>query len=357
MASLRRKRGPEEEWSFAKRAKMDIEVSNTVFWDAGDRTTYHLDYPTLTIFEYQEAKKLAKMYGEEFKNGESVFENIIGVYRGTASAIPELPTAQSGPTAGAAPAELIRHKRKSSKDSAALPTSSWVKGVPSPEISQYLPYYFNAISKPDAKLVISNDVVPSPHRILAKLVGTRDSALPNLTLNITSLLTTWGRGYDNKLRHADSVDVRVPKYALKLALWQPGVKPSSGPPTDKDNTHAFYISTKAKRGIKVNGIEVPSYDCRAPQTSPSKYWGKLQHGDLVDVWTRDSNPRDYLRFRFDCFWGEGKEPRGAGQFFSLMREGPIKDALESFSSWEESVFFQAKYEAELKAKDKKANKN
>lgn len=206
-------------------------------------------------------------------------------------------------------------------------------------------------------LIISNDVFPPPHRILAKLVGTQDSALPNLTLNITSLLTTWGRGYDNKLRHADSGDVRVPKYALKLALWQPGVKPSSGPPADKDNTHAFYIATKASRGIKVNGIEVPSYDCRAPQTSPSKYWGKLQHGDLVDVWTRDSNPCDYLRFRFDCFWGKGKEPRGAGQSFSLMREGPIKDALESFCSWEESAFFQKKYEAELKAMDMKANKN
>lgn len=232
MASLRRKRGPEEERSFAKRAKIDIKLPKTFFWDAGDRSTHHLDYPTMTTSEYQEAKKLAKMYGEEFKNGERIFEKIIGVYRGSASAIRNpLTRAQSGPT------HLNRDKRE---DGAVLPRSGWVNGVPSPEIRQYLPYYLNAISKPQAKPVISNEVFQSPHRILAKLVGTQDSVLPNLTLNIISLLTTWGRGYDNKLRHADSADIRVPKYALKLALWQPGVKPSSGPPTDKDNTRLLH---------------------------------------------------------------------------------------------------------------------
>jgi hypothetical protein len=251
---------------------------------------------------------------------------------------------------------LNRDERGISEGVALPPTGSWVNGVPSPEISQYLPEFSKhtkAANKPETKSVISNDVFQPPHRILAKLVGTTDSVLPNLTLNITSVLTTWGRGYDNKLRHADSADIRVPKYALKLVLWELGAKPSSGPPTYKDNTYAFYLATKATHGIKVNGIAVPSHDCRSPQKSPAKYWGKLQHGDLVDIWTQDSNPARYLRFRFDCFWGDSKEQRGAGQFFSLMREGPVKEELESFCQWEESAFFQAKYEAELKAKEAK----
>ncbi|KFY96808.1 hypothetical protein V500_02290 [Pseudogymnoascus sp. VKM F-4518 (FW-2643)] len=96
MGSLHRQRDPGDERPFAKRAKssrtIDMELSKTVFWDARDRSTHHLDYPTMTTSVYQEAKALAKMYGEEFKNGESVFEKIIGVYRGSASATPEPPT-------------------------------------------------------------------------------------------------------------------------------------------------------------------------------------------------------------------------------------------------------------------------
>ncbi|OBT92850.1 hypothetical protein VE01_09076 [Pseudogymnoascus verrucosus] len=359
MKSLRRQRDPNgDDEPLAKRAKssraIDIELSKTVFWDARDRSTHHLDYPVMRNSEYQEAKALAKMYGEEFKHGESVFETVVGAYRRSASATPEPPTrAQSEPVAAGGPAKLNRDERGFSEDRAVLPTGSWINGVPSPEISQYLPGHSKAAkaaSKPEEKPVISNDVFQPPHRILAKLVGTSDSVLPNLTLNITSLFTSWGRGFDNKLRHADRTDNRIPKYALKLALWQPGTKPSASPPTDKDNAYAFYIATKASHGIKVNGIVLPSHDCRSPQKSPAKYWGKLQHGDVVDVWTQDSNSEVVLRFRFDCFWGESKEPRRSGQFFSAMKEGPLKDELESFCQWEESAFFQAKYDAEVKAK-------
>lgn len=359
MRSLRRQRDPNaDEEPLAKRAKssraIDIELSKTVFWDARDRSTHHLDYPIMMSSEYQEAKALARMYGEEFKHGESVFETVVGAYRKSASATPEPQTrAQSEPVATGGPAKLNRDERGFSEDGAVLPMGSWVNGVPSPEISQYLPGYSKAAkasSKPEEKPVISNDVFQPPHRILAKLVGTPDSVLPKLTLNITSLFTSWGRGFDNKLRHADIKDIRVPKYALKLALWQPGTKPSSSPPTDKENAYGFYIATKASYGIKVNGIVLPSHECRSPQTSPSKYWGRLQHGDIVDVWTQDSNSEVVLRFRFDCFWGESKEPRQNGQFFSAMREGPLKDELESFCQWEESAFFQAKYDAEVKAK-------
>ena len=360
MRSLRRQRDPNgDDEPLAKRAKssraIDIELSKTVFWDARDRSTHHLDYPIMTNSEYQEAKALAKMFGEEFKHGESVFETVVGVYRRSASATPEPPTrAQSEPVAAGAQAKLNRDERGFSEDGAALPTGSWVNGVPSPEISQYLPGYSKAAKtaaiKAGEKPVVSNDVFQPPHRILAKLVGTPDSILPNLTLNITSLFTSWGRGFDNKLRHADKTDNRVPKYALKLALWQPGTKTSSSPPTEKDNAYAFYIATKASHGIKVNGIALPSHDCRSPQKSPSKYWGRLQHGDVVDVWSQDSNSNVVLRFRFDCFWGESKEPRRNGQFFSVMSEGPLRDELESFCQWEESAFFQAKYDAEVKAK-------
>ncbi|OBT56390.1 CAMK protein kinase [Pseudogymnoascus sp. 24MN13] len=314
MKSLRRQRDPNgDDEPLAKRAKssraIDIELSKTVFWDARDRSTHHLDYPVMRNSEYQEAKALAKMYGEEFKHGESVFETVVGAYRRSASATPEPPTrAQSEPVAAGGPAKLNRDERGFSEDRAVLPTGSWINGVPSPEISQYLPGHSKAAkaaSKPEEKPVISNDVFQPPHRILAKLVGTSDS---------------------------------------------PGTKPSACPPTDKDNAYAFYIATKASHGIKVNGIVLPSHDCRSPQKSPAKYWGKLQHGDVVDVWTQDSNSEVVLRFRFDCFWGESKEPRRNGQFFSAMKEGPLKDELESFCQWEESAFFQAKYDAEVKAK-------
>jgi serine/threonine protein kinase len=364
MRSLRRQRDPTgDDEPLAKRTKssraLDMEISKTVFWDARDRSTHHLNYPVMTTSEYQEAKALAALAGEEFKHGGSVFETIVGPYTRSTSATPEPPSrAQSEPTSGG-PAQLNRDERGLSESRNVVQTGSWINGVPSAEICQYLPEFSkssNGAPKPVPKPVLDNGGFQVPDRILAKLIGTPDSVLPNITLNATSILTTWGRGAENKLRHADLKDTRVPKYGIKLILWQPGVKPCSGPPTDKNNTHAFYIATKASQGIKVNGVIIPSHDCRLPQ-KPSIYWGKLQHGDIVDVWTQDSNATQFVRFRFECFWGESKEPRKEGQFFALMGPGTLRDELDRFCEWEESAFCQAKYASELKAMSERENHN
>jgi hypothetical protein len=66
MKSIRRSSGDEQ--PPAKRAKFsfDLEISKiskTAFWDAGDRSTHHLNYPSMTTSEYQRAKAHAKAFG------------------------------------------------------------------------------------------------------------------------------------------------------------------------------------------------------------------------------------------------------------------------------------------------------
>lgn len=351
MRSLRRQREPDyDEEHKAKRNKSsrlisDLNVPKNAFWDPHNKATHHDNYPDMLISDYFEAQEIAGLYGEEFKAGGSVFEQIMSAHR-SASGTPEPPSrAHSEPANGGAPAPtLTRDERGLSEGTVILPQEGLSSGPSYPEKST------NGALMSILATNSNTDCFQAPHRILAKFIATSDSLLPQLTLPITDLLTTWGRGKGNKLCHRDVADVRIPKNAIKLVLWEQGLKPDSPVPTDPNNKYSFYIATKASQGIRVNGVMVPSNDYLKPQESVCKYWGKLCHGDIVDVWTDGSkDPPQCTRFRFECYWGSSKEPRQPGQFFSLVKSASQIDGLDHFTRWEESIWFNVKYQKDIKA--------
>lgn len=179
---------------------------------------------------------------------------------------------------------------------------------------------------------VGNDF-QQPKRIIAKLSSTRDSVLSTINLNITDCVTSWGRGVAT-IRYPQAAEIRIPKYAFKIVIFKPGfyIKLGGEEPrewNDVDQDMKLYISTKASQGIWVNGVSIPSHACQEPD-SRSKFWTELRHGDEVTVWHNDkTSTREEAnnRLRFECFWGQSKEPRN-GKAVELVKEGEFLNELE-----------------------------
>lgn len=200
-------------------------------------------------------------------------------------------------------------------------------------------------------VVADVDDFQPPRRILAKLVSTPDSVIQKkITITITEVLTTWGRGFKNTHRYEIRTEDRVPKNALKIIFWGPVAKPGDPIPAGKDNDHAFYIATKATHGIKVNNVPVVAHEPAEPQKAPAMYWGKLHHGDIIVAWSHALNTKSVVKFRFDCFWGASAKPRQPGDFFDIVESGATRDSLNRFCQWEESRVLKAKYEVDMREK-------
>ncbi|KHJ31293.1 putative protein kinase [Erysiphe necator] len=169
--------------------------------------------------------------------------------------------------------------------------------------------------------------------VLAKLISSSDSCLPNITISLQDYLTTWGRGSKAIIRYPDVTENRIPKYAFKILLYKEDFYRTSRDYSsnafsldDEDPDMKFYISTKASVGIWINDTNLPSHDRQNPNTE-SKYWGQLKHGDLITVWRHDSKPKQiFTRFRFECYWGKSKKIREPGDQFMLIQNKPyLKD--------------------------------
>jgi hypothetical protein len=179
--------------------------------------------------------------------------------------------------------------------------------------------------------VVGNDFQP-PKRILAKLIGTPDSCLPTLTLNLTDSITSWGRGYNATVRYSNGNEIRIPKYAFKIMLFKPGYY--STHPTAARNGHVwkdadrdmeFYISTKASMGIWINGNLLPSHGKEFDTESIS--WATLRNGDRITVWCQDK-PLQHTTFRFECLWGKSKQTRKDGEPLQLVDDPAMLSELE-----------------------------
>jgi hypothetical protein len=213
---------------------------------------------------------------------------------------------------------------------------STARGSHEPENDTFENGNASNIPSSTAQPVVGNDFQP-PKRILGKIIGTPDSCLPTVTLNVTETVTSWGRGFKNTVRFSNGLDIRVPKYAFKIFLFKQnfytaagGLPANATPGNGKNSTDqamTFYISNKASSGIYVNGTNLPSHDRQNPYT-PSKYWGELRNGDIITVWRHDVHKTQFTRFKFECYWGTSKEPRKEGERFQILPEGDLLNEIE-----------------------------
>jgi serine/threonine protein kinase len=349
--------------------EIDILVPVSIFWDPKDKSTHHNNYPRMSTSEFQTYQEYAESKGEQFVHGQRTFEMTMQSFRSSRSpsmSPMEHPRAYSEPVKeNSRRMAMKRDERKLAEVANGSERKTHSNGYAT--LDYLLPNTArpsnaassiginSASASPSPQPLVGNDFQP-PKRILAKFIATPDSCLPTLTLNITESLTSWGRGIESTTRYSNGLETRIPKYAFKALLFKPGFEytnPSLRTTQvwqERDQDMSFFISTKASKGIWVNGVNVESHERQVPSTN-SKYWVKLRHNDLVDVWRNDVNPNIFTRLRFECYWGQSKEDRSAEDRIQLVPEGDFLDELETVCLSQEKAILKENERREKEERD------
>jgi len=312
--------------------QIDLELPPKVFWDPKNKATHHTNYPPMSASNFHAYEEFAAKNGETFTHGERLFENTMQSFRASRSPSSE-PVESHFKTEPERQSLMKRDERKLSSATAKdrlLPATA--PGTPSLVDDMIV-----GTNIPIATLqpVVGNDF-QVPKRILAKVVATSNSVLPTINLNVTESVTSWGRGENNTIIYSNGQEIRIPKYAFKILLYKPkfyksdGSLPESVIPGNGQNAMeddmSFYISTKTRRGIKINGTLLQCFN-QSPK-EPSVRWAKIHHGDVITVWTHDPSNGEHTSFNFECTWGQSKERRAWPLTLEAVPAGPMLDEIE-----------------------------
>lgn len=270
--------------------QIDNPVHKSTFWSAQDRRTWHLRYPEMTQLQLDAFKLAAAARDEEFGPGKTPLWDLAMKY---------FPATNCERGSGAS-----RASRNGRTEDGRLPSTA----------SGDAPGLHNLpdTQDPEPQLVMpmQSDL---GRPIVACLQSVPGSAISGISVMITESMVSWGRAPDNTRSYSPKSEGKVPKYAFKILLWKQGYDPAKNfrpwnraPEADEETFH-FYISTKATNGIHINGVHLPSDDCKNAN-GPSRYWMTLHDGDHVSIWqTADRSCRTELIFR--CGWGGSARPR------------------------------------------------
>ena len=150
------------------------------------------------------------------------------------------------------------------------------------------------------------------------LIPTRGSIPTVPRVIISSRATTFGRDKNCNFVHPDAMEDRIPKNAIDLQMWYPGIeKDVKAGKTDIESHKDLVavISTRASRYIKVNGV-------RLIMGKDRKYFGRLRTGDIITIFEfaegqtpKTDKDKEFLRFRAEFFIGLSKEVRKPGEPF------------------------------------------
>ena len=150
------------------------------------------------------------------------------------------------------------------------------------------------------------------------LIPTRGSIPTVPRVIISSRATTFGRDKNCNFVHPDAMEDRIPKNAIDLQMWYPGIeKDVKAGKTDIESHKDLVavISTRASRYIKVNGV-------RLIMGKDRKYFGRLRTGDIITIFEfaegqtpKNDKDKEFLRFRAEFFIGLSKEVRKPGEPF------------------------------------------
>lgn len=147
----------------------------------------------------------------------------------------------------------------------------------------------------------------------------------HLTIPLDYRVTTWGRGAWCSVRHPDGRDLRIPKTALKILFWAPGVEvfesPDGNDTPGKDWTRfpglQTIIATSASKCIWVNGVELKM---KTPKKDAALY-GKIYTGDIITIYKDSKDAEEFLKFEVEITFGDSarrRPPQEAG--FQVRKE-------------------------------------
>ncbi|KIH89655.1 serine/threonineeeee-protein kinase-like protein [Sporothrix brasiliensis 5110] len=343
--------------------QIDMPVSKSVYWAHNDKSSWHLQYPEMTQLQFNAFEDAAEARGEEFRPGPGPLWNLamkhfppsVSSAAGRRSESGSEPRSRSRSTSHISDTAVSSgididddatiDQKENIMPSSSPATAAALQQVitpphePSASPQLYLQPHLQLHLQPTPQAQIIVPVVTKQIPPVARLTSTAASFVSNISVPITESITTWGRHPDNTQVFLPVNELKVPKYAFKILLWRSDANGGAGsePWTDlrpwerRDDAgevaldatgeiasrYHFYISTKARQGIMVNGTLINSSDPRNMR-SASRNWTRLYDGDFVIVWYNMVDPntasaakplRTELLFR--CNWGGSAKPRAS----------------------------------------------
>ncbi|KAF3898068.1 Serine/threonine-protein kinase sck2 [Trichophyton interdigitale] len=155
-----------------------------------------------------------------------------------------------------------------------------------------------------------------PATILGKLTPLPGSILDQ-PIRLESRMTSWGRGTQATIRHPDSMDFRIPSYALELTFWAPSIEAriAAGEDWLQMTDVVTLISTKTSQCIWVNDVELR----KESRSKDAFLFGRIYTGDIITVYRSKDQ---FLRFRCEFYHGKSRLERPADEKRFLIEESP-----------------------------------
>lgn len=296
--------------------QIDYPLPKTTFWDSSNKSTWHLDYPEMTHLQYNAFELAAGKRKEEFGPGKSRLWDL--AMRNFPPTHTRHPTVEKGRALVLRPARLKRDGRLTDEERnwEATPKDSPAVETELESIPDTLP--------PEPQANAQTVGLPKP---VAAFYSVQGSLVPGISIQIHDPLVSWGRYPNNTVVYEPVEDSMVPKNAFRVLLWNDGYTASLSEfrpwepsrsvtsrtmrASPEPGSYAFYISTKATSGIRINNSHLQA---NAPKdsTAACKYWMKLYHGDTIVFWGAE-NRHSQAKLTFECYWGGSSSVRPANE--------------------------------------------
>ncbi|KAI0398434.1 Pkinase-domain-containing protein [Xylariaceae sp. FL0594] len=297
--------------------QIDYPLPKTTYWDSQDESTWDLNYPEMTHLQYNAFETAAKNRKELFGRGKTPLWDLAMKY---------FPPTQDRPDGQRT--TLVMRSQGSRREGSAGERGDGDLTATTPVSSVDSRTEHSGPSERGRSSVLPAPRVTGPlHTVVCTFKSGPQSLVSDILLSMDGPVLSWGRDPNNTIVHQPGTDVKVPKNAFRVMLWREGYKADELRPWEparsgtvhalrespEPDSYAFYIATKATKGIRINGNPLVPHDPQvAATTSPCKHWMKLFNGDRITFWGgEDVSSQAWLIF--ECSWGGSATARPADQ--------------------------------------------
>ncbi|KAH0848382.1 hypothetical protein AYO21_04408 [Fonsecaea monophora] len=154
-----------------------------------------------------------------------------------------------------------------------------------------------------------------PARRYGKLTSIPGS-FANVTINLEARFILWGRGIDCTVKYPDTKDTRIPKFALKITFWAPGMEAHINRGNDWTALPGVrtLVATSASGSVFVNDVELR----KESPSGDAALFGKLYTGDVITIF--DNGKGEFLKFKVEITFGDSARPRPTDEEGFIVQE-------------------------------------